>query len=347
MRRIETLIIVLAVAFYVWFLRRFGLSDVMTYVRLAGWGLVITASLEAVARAANTLGWRVTIEHCPPNLRFPELFVARIAGEAVDYITPSAQLGGQFVMALMVRRKLAMAIGLATVIVASLAEALGQIGFIGGALVVSVPFEARVHHLFWPVMAGFGLALGLAAAFFAIQMRHPFSHLWKAAAKLDLPQLNNPEVAAAAAEADELLIEFYARHRWRFAAACLCYLVAWSMGPAEIYILLSLLHQPATLVVALLVEALGLLIERATFLIPAKLVSQEGGKALILSLLGYPADVGFAIGFLRRIKELLWVLFGLSGLTAHRLIMERRDGAVRRSTANVIEISSAQGGKPL
>jgi hypothetical protein len=119
------------------------------------------------------------------------------------------------------------------------------------------------------------------------------------------------------------------------------------MGPVEIYILLSLLHQPATLVVALLVEALGLLIERATFLIPAKLVSQEGGKALILSLLGYPADVGFAIGFLRRIKELLWVLFGLSGLTAHRLVMERRDGAVRRSTANVIEISSAQGGESL
>ena len=27
----------LALAFYVWFLRRFGLSDVMTYVRLAGW----------------------------------------------------------------------------------------------------------------------------------------------------------------------------------------------------------------------------------------------------------------------------------------------------------------------
>jgi hypothetical protein len=44
---------------------------------------------------------------------------------------------------------------------------------------------------------------------------------------------------------------------------------------------------------------------------------------------------------------LLWVLFGLSGLTAHRLIMERRDGAVRRSTANVIEISSAQGGGSL
>src|SRR6266851_2974569 len=93
MRRVETLIIVLALAFYVWFLRRFGLSDVMTYVRLAGWGLVITVSLEAVARAANTLGWRVTIEHCPLELKFPELFVARIAGEAP--IFSSVESGGE------------------------------------------------------------------------------------------------------------------------------------------------------------------------------------------------------------------------------------------------------------
>ncbi|MGH7917169.1 MAG: lysylphosphatidylglycerol synthase domain-containing protein, partial [Candidatus Binataceae bacterium] len=150
MRRVETLIIILSLGFYVWFLRRFGLGDVLNYVRLAGWGLLLTISLESVSRVANTLGWRVTIEHYPKRLGFGELFLTRISGEAVDYVTPSAQLGGQFVMALMVRRKLAIAVGLATVVVAALAEALGQIGFITAALSVTLPFEARVHHLFWP-----------------------------------------------------------------------------------------------------------------------------------------------------------------------------------------------------
>jgi hypothetical protein len=76
--------------------------------------------------------------------------------------------------------------------------------------------------------------------------------------------------------------------------------------------------------VALMVDAIGLLIERATFLIPAKLVSQEGGKALILGMLGYPPGVGFAVGFLRRIKEMAWVLLGLASLMEHRLREERR-----------------------
>lgn len=347
MRRLQTLILLLAVCFYVWFLHRFGVSTVLSYIRLAGWGLALTIALESLARVANTLGWRVTITDCPRKLGFGELFAARISGEAIDYVTPSAQLGGQFVMAIMVRRKLAMAIGLATVIVASLAEAIGQIGFISGTLLTALPFEARLHHLFWPLMGGLAIAIGLAAAFFVIQMKHPFSMLWKAAAKLNLGHLADPEVKAAAADADALLVDFYSRHRGRLALSCLCYLFAWSMGPVEIYILLTLLGQPATLVTVLLVEALGLLIERATFLIPAKLVSQEGGKALILSLLGYPAGVGFAIGVLRRIKEMVWVLIGLAALTAHRMFNERAGAAAARSTRNAIEVPSAHGGQSL
>ena len=213
MRRFETLILLLALSFYVWFLRRFGLAEVVSYIRIAGWGLGLTIALESISRIANTLGWRVTIKDYPRDLRFGELFVARISGEAVDYVTPSAQLGGQFVMAVMVRRKLAMALGLATVIVASLAEAIGQIGFISAALLTALPFEARLHHLFWPMMGGLAIAIGLAAGFFVLQMKHPFSMLWKAAATLNLGHLADPEVKAAAAEADALLLDFYSRHR--------------------------------------------------------------------------------------------------------------------------------------
>jgi uncharacterized membrane protein YbhN (UPF0104 family) len=323
MRRLQTFIILLALSFYVWFLSRFGLLDVVKYVRCAGWGLVFTITLEAVARLANTLGWRLTIADYPSNLSFGELFLARISGEAIDYVTPSAQLGGQFVMAMIVRAKLAMAVGLATVVIASLAEILGQIGFISGGLMIGLPFVASMHHLFWPAVGGLVIAISLAAGFFAVQVKQPFSHLSRLAAKLEVPQMADPEVVAAAADADTALVDFYQHHRGRLIAACGCYLVAWALGPIEIFIYLKLLHQPATWSIAILVEALGLLIERATFLIPAKLVSQEGGKALILSMLGFPADVGFAIGLIRRVKEMAWVAFGLTALTAHRIVNER------------------------
>jgi uncharacterized membrane protein YbhN (UPF0104 family) len=333
MKRLETLIIVLALAFYVWFLKHFGFAQVLDYVRLVGWGLIFTIALETVSRIFNTLGWRVTIRDCPSNLSLLELFAARISGEAVDYVTPSAQLGGQLLMAMMVRRKLPMARGLATVAIAALAESVGQILFITAALMVSLPLVWHLHDLLWPVIGGFTVAVALAVGFYFIQIKKPFATLWRAADKLDLPMMRGEDLRQAADQADAMLLDFYAHRRLRLAASCLCYLLAWSMGPVEIYILLHLLYEPVTVQTALLVEALGLLIERATFMIPAKLVSQEGGKALILAMLGYSADVGFAIGFLRRIKEMVWVMFGLGTLTAHRLITDRTERVLQTEGA--------------
>lgn len=345
MRRVETLIIVLALLFYGWLLRHLGSGQILDDIRLVGWGLAGTIALEAVARIINTLGWRVTIVNYPRRLRLGELFVARIAGEAVDYVTPTAQLGGQFVMALMVRRQLAMGAGLATVIVAALAEMVGQIGFISGVLTVALPYEGRLHHLLWPVMGGMALAVSMIVGFLFVQLKHPFSHLWRAAAKFEIPQLANPEVQAAAGEADELLTDFYAHHRVRLALACACYLIAWSMGPLEIMIYLRLLGQPVTWMTPLLVEALGLLVERVTFLVPGKLLSQEGGKALILTALGYPAGIGFAIGLLRRLKELTWVLLGLGSLALHRLVTEGKAVNAAGLHPNLVKMRSAHEGE--
>jgi uncharacterized membrane protein YbhN (UPF0104 family) len=326
MRRVETIFIVIAIAFYAWFLSHYGPRQVLGYVRMAGWGLVLTISLEAIARIANTLGWRVTIEDYPSKLSFVELFGARIGGEAVDYVTPSAQLGGQFVMALEVREKLRMPVGLATVVVASLAEAVGQIVFMSIALVISLRMIPVAANLYWAIVGGFALAVALAGGFFFVQMKRPFSHLWRAVARFDIARINTNEneIRDSAGEADAVLLDFYARNRSRFVASCLCYAVAWSLGPLEIYILLRMLHQSPTFQTALLVESVGLLIERATFLIPGKLVSQEGGKALILGMLGYPPGIGFAVGFLRRIKEMVWVLFGLLALMIHRTVVPQR-----------------------
>jgi len=331
MRRVETFLIIIAIAFYVWFLAHYGPGQVLGYVRLVGWGLALTIALETVSRVANTLGWRVTIEDYPLRLGFSELFAARIGGEAIDYVTPSAQLGGQFVMAVEVRDKLPMPIGLATVIVASLAEAVGQIVFISIALGISLRLIPIAADLYWSIVSGFVLAVALAAGFFFIQTKRPFSHLWRAAAKLDIGRINTDEIRESADEADAVLIDFYARHRGRLILSCLCYAAAWSLGPLEIFILLRMLHQPATIEVVLLVEAVGLLIERATFLIPAKLVSQEGGKALILGMLGYPPGIGFVVGFLRRIKEMVWVLLGLLSLMIHRTITQSHADSQRRA----------------
>jgi|SRR6516165_757983 uncharacterized membrane protein YbhN (UPF0104 family) len=326
MKRLESFMIVLALSFYVWFLKHFGFKQIIDYVWAAGWGLLLTISLESVARVANTIGWRATLCHGQRDLSFFQMLAARIAGEAIDYVTPSAQLGGDFLMATMVRHKLSMPHGLASVVLAELAQSIGQIIFLIVALLLSLRLEFRLGDISWLVLFGLIVTVGLPIAFLLVQLRRPFSHLWRAADRLGLTFMREAQSRLAAAQADALLLDFYAHRRVYLLVSSAWFLVGWAMGPVELYILLKLLHQSAPWQAVLLIEAVGMLIERVTFVIPAKLVSQEGGKALILAMLGYPAGVGFAIGFLRRIKELVWVMFGLAVLTAHRFITERAVG---------------------
>ena len=48
-----------------------------------------------------------------------------------------------------------------------------------------------------------------------------------------------------------------------------------------------------------------------SFFIPLSIGAQEGGLALIFVSMGMTGDVGLAVSFVRRIKELVWVGFGL------------------------------------
>jgi hypothetical protein len=102
---------------------------------------------------------------------------------------------------------------------------------------------------------------------------------------------------------------------------------------------------PATIGIALLVDGLGHLIERVTFLVPAKLVSQEGGKALILAMLGYPPHIGFAVGLLRRAKETVWVGAGLGAIALYRVAARSRD-RVRGEVPAAFDISNAESEEP-
>jgi len=318
MRRLETLVTLIAFLFYGWFFWHFGTAGVLRYLELAWWGLIVTVCLDAFLLMASTAGWRATIIPYPNPLSFKQLFAARIAGEAIDYITPAAQLGGSLVSAMMIRDKLSIPRGLASTAIASLSQALSQLLFIVAALILSARQLPPSSGLRWLIGGGLVVTAGLTIGFYVVQVKRPFSHLLSAAGRLNITQLNADSVREGAREADASLAYFYS-HEWaRLARSCFCFLAGACVGPFEIYFLFSLLNQHVTFYTALLIEALAQLADRVMFMVPGKLVTREGGKALIVSVLGYSPQVGFVVGLLRHAKEMIWVLAGLLCLAVHR-----------------------------
>ncbi|RPH81138.1 MAG: hypothetical protein EHM88_11625 [Candidatus Rokuibacteriota bacterium] len=69
---------------------------------------------------------------------------------------------------------------------------------------------------------------------------------------------------------------------------------------------------------ATIVEALGSGVRFATFLVPASLGPSEAANAAAFAALGFGAGAGLAFSFIRRARQAVWVVIGLTVLLAMR-----------------------------
>ena len=108
---------VIGLAVIAWSIHRIGWSPIaQALARLTWWQLVLVCLPYAVIMAVDTLGWRFAFpgEAAP----FWRLFGARLAGEALNLVTAVGSVGGEAVKAWLIRRDVAYADSVPSVVIA-------------------------------------------------------------------------------------------------------------------------------------------------------------------------------------------------------------------------------------
>jgi len=115
-RLLRPLLLAVGLAVVVWLVWDLGPAAVWDAIHALSWrlGLVVLFPF-GVAVVLDTLGWRVLLPTCP--VPWGTLAAARLAGEAVNLLTPTASVGGEPLKAYLVRDRLPLDLGLASVIV--------------------------------------------------------------------------------------------------------------------------------------------------------------------------------------------------------------------------------------
>ena len=164
-----------------------------------------------------------------------------------------------------------------------------------------------------PLLLGMQWLLGLEvlalAIFIVVQGRGMVGWSARLLARLGLPQVG---AGTTAAQVDRALRDFYLRAPGRLALSIAFHLVAWLLGAVEAYLILAFLGIPVSLATATVIEAFGTGIRFATFLVPASIGVQEGGFVVTFVALGLNAADGVTFGLVRRLRELVWIAFGLA-----------------------------------
>src|SRR3989338_7719195 len=107
---------------------------------LGMWKFLIILIPYTIVFVLDTMGWRYALKDLTPDLKFLGLFAARMAGESINCLTPSAYLGGEPLKAYLLKTYNVSTIdGMASVVISRTIMTLAQVVFvlIGVALAFS------------------------------------------------------------------------------------------------------------------------------------------------------------------------------------------------------------------
>jgi Lysylphosphatidylglycerol synthase TM region len=260
----------------------------------------------------HTVGWRYCLAEPYRSLSWWRLFQIRMAGYAINYLTPTAALGGE---ATKVNLLLAYHRGpkaVSGVLIEKFCFAFSQVLF---ALVGCVFIVGRVQ-LSRPVMISMLLSVGFVAAgifaFFLLQKYGKLGALvrWLAARWPGNAALQN--LAAQITGVDDALSHFYVQQPRNLWLAVGWHLAGFSVTILQAWFFLYLLGQGASLPLAATVAFLGMWCDLLTFAVPMNMGSLEGTRIAVFKAVGRSAAAGLTYGLAIRLAQIAWSVFGLA-----------------------------------
>ncbi|MCM8811548.1 MAG: flippase-like domain-containing protein [Candidatus Omnitrophica bacterium] len=313
MKKMRWLGVLFGTALFVGILCQSDLSLVWDQVRsLKPWRFGIIVLFYGVIFWLDTLGWKFAMNHSAGGLvRWDRLFRARLAGEALNYVTPAAALGGEPVKAYILSKKYGVPLsdGMASVVVAKTTLAVSMLLFVLTGVVLTLltqPIPPVVSSLVWTTFSVLALLMGL---FMAVQFSRPFQRAAGFAQRF-LPGWISSFLEKAK-EWDRAILHYYRLSPERFFYSLTFHFLGWVAGVIEVYLIFHFLQAPVGWSTAWSVEALWVLLRSGAFMIPATLGASEGFLLLICVGMGLGAVSGLALALVRRARELLWMGLGL------------------------------------
>jgi hypothetical protein len=308
---LHRLLLLLGSALFVWLVSRVGLAALWEEASRLGWGIAVIVLIDGFGDLLHTWGWQrcFSPEQRPGLLR---LWWPHLAGSAVNYVTPTATLGGEVVKGTLVPRGIpgrevaaSLTINKLTVTVADLILAVAGVS----VLVASASLAPE-----WKLgaLAGGLLFIGGTVAFWMLQRRGQLAGLLGRRSVLQrlLGEERAARMAHLSEDIDERIADFHAARRGDAAVSTLLHIAGKAIGAVQLALFFYWLEIPVGAFDVVSIFLIARAIELAAFFMPASLGTQEGGLMLAMSVAGIPVSLGLTFSLVLRLEQLFWAGVG-------------------------------------
>lgn len=319
---IKGLFLLLGLTLLAFMIHQVGLNNILERLSSLGLHAPIILIPYTFVYLFDALGWRMTLGEKAREIGFLQLFLSRMAGEAINYITPSAYLGGEPVKAYLLQKHgIPLVDGLASVVTAKTVMVISQVLFVLLGIGLAFSSQHNDDGLFYAAALVVTLVSFAAAFLVFVQHRGMFTGILWLLEALRLPAGFLKRREEKLKDLDATILVFYGQHRSYFLFALLFFSLGWLSGSFEIYLLMHFLDLPVSLRTAISLEAMATVIRAAVFFIPSGLGAQEGGNILLFTSFGFSPVIAMTFSVIRRMREAIWITIGLLYLAKQEIGM--------------------------
>ncbi len=310
MKLLKYILLFFGLGVVIWLIVDTGFDNILAQFRWLGMNSIWFLLPYCAVYACDCYGWRFSFARHIHLPSFVKMFRIRLAGEAINYTTPAAYIGGEPFKALMLSKtNVLLSHSLASVLIAKFLMTVAEVLFIIiGIQLAFLSFANR--DLLIALIIGLLLFGGVLWLFFLLQRRGLAKFLSKGIQKIRVAQQWLQSYEKAIAEFDIVLAQYYEEKK-QLGIACCCFFLSWCCGSMEIYIFLTLMDQPFQLYQIFVLEALFVSIKGAGMMVPGSVGIQEGGIVATMVLFGFAKPLGVTFSILRRVREIIWIVIGL------------------------------------
>ncbi len=266
-----------------------------------GWGLGYIVAIQILGIVLHGFAWRILFPLAQPPCK-KMLIPARWIRDALNYLLPSAVLGGEVVgVRLLVARGCDINTSSASVAADKTLEIMGLFFFASIGIIIFLEHESNAYMAHWAI-SGLVVLSAVIAAFLLSQRLG----LLKLIDKVILKFAGNcgGRYGEENMSIHDLVWRMYGNTR-RVICAGFLHTFVWTLGSLQIWTSLHFMGYKVGLQDTFMIESLCQVIVAAAFMMPLALGAQEAAYMTIAGLFGIPPAVGLAVSLIQRLKELI------------------------------------------
>jgi uncharacterized protein (TIRG00374 family) len=290
-----------------------GPLGVLESLRLLGPWLAPFLLLEGISHLLHAMGWAACFPGPKAPLHWWQIFLVRLAGSAINQITPTAMVGGEVVRVLLLEHTLPRAQAVAPVVIGKATVTMAQMLYLAIGTLYVIHQLPLPQELQWILGLTIGLvSLGLMS-FVALQR---YGMLSKVGSKLSTFKRTPEKLRRFSQHLDALdkeLLTYYTTFRLRFVRSIILHFIAFAFDGVKTYVLLQLLlkNDAPSLTKAWMIAVAVSALDQMFFFVPGRLGTLEGVRFSVLSALGIAQIYGLIFGLIARLEQLVWSGLGL------------------------------------